>query len=76
MTGVRFPVGAGIISLRHRVQTGSEAHPASYPVGIGVFSPGIKRSGREADQSLPPSSKVKNAWTYTSTPPTSSRSGV
>jgi hypothetical protein len=25
------------------VQTGSEAHPASYPVGTGVPSPGVKR---------------------------------
>jgi len=26
---VRFPAGAGIFSLRHRVQTGFVAHPAS-----------------------------------------------
>jgi hypothetical protein len=34
-------------SLRHRVQTGSEAHPASYKMGIMVFSPGVKRMKRE-----------------------------
>jgi hypothetical protein len=30
---VRFPAGAGYFSLHHRVQNGSGAHPASYPVG-------------------------------------------
>jgi hypothetical protein len=28
-TGIRFPRGAGNFSLRHRIQTGSGAHPAS-----------------------------------------------
>jgi hypothetical protein len=31
MIGIRIPTRAGNFSLRHRVQTGSEAHPASYP---------------------------------------------
>jgi hypothetical protein len=30
---VRFLAGAGNFSLRHSVQNGSEAHPASYPMG-------------------------------------------
>jgi hypothetical protein len=30
--GVRFPPGAGKFSLHHRVQNGSGAYPASYPV--------------------------------------------
>jgi hypothetical protein len=30
---VRFPAGAGNFSLHHRVQNGSETHPACYPVG-------------------------------------------
>jgi hypothetical protein len=38
MIGVRFPAGAGNFPLRHRVQNGSGAHPASYPVDIGVSS--------------------------------------
>jgi hypothetical protein len=33
---VRFPAGAGNFSLHRRVQNGSEAHPASYPVGTRV----------------------------------------
>jgi len=30
-------------SIRHRVQTGSETNPASYSVGTGDSSPGVKR---------------------------------
>jgi hypothetical protein len=44
MIGVRIPTRAGN-SLRHCVQTGSGAHPASYPVGIGGFFPGDKVAG-------------------------------
>jgi len=32
----------GNFSLRHRVQTGSGAHLASYPVGFGCYFPGGK----------------------------------
>jgi hypothetical protein len=40
-SGVRVPAGAGNFSLHHHVQTGSEAHPASYPMGTrGSFSGG------------------------------------
>jgi hypothetical protein len=34
----------------------------------GALSPGVKRPGREANQSPPSSVEVKNAWRYTSTP--------
>jgi hypothetical protein len=38
---VRFPAGAGNFSLHNRVQNGSGAHPASYPMGTrGSFSGG------------------------------------
>jgi hypothetical protein len=30
---IRLPAGAGNFSLHHRVQNGSGAHPASYPMG-------------------------------------------
>jgi hypothetical protein len=63
MIGVRIPAGAGNFPLRHRVQTGSEARPASYPMITGAPSLGVKRQGREADHS-----RSKNAWSYTSTP--------
>jgi hypothetical protein len=34
----------------------------------GTLPLGVKRPGREADHSPPSSAKVKNAWSYTSTP--------
>jgi hypothetical protein len=39
------------------VQTGSEAHPASYTVGTGSFS-GVKRPGRGVDHPPPSSAEV------------------
>jgi hypothetical protein len=42
---VRFPAGAGNFSLHHRVQNGSDAHPASYPMGNRGSFPG----GRAAE---------------------------
>jgi hypothetical protein len=66
---VRLPAGAGNFSLRHHVQTGSRAHPASYPVGIRGSFLGGKAAGNEADDSPPSSAEVNNAWRYTSTPP-------
>jgi hypothetical protein len=40
-SSVRFLAGAGNFSLHHRIQNGSEAHPASYPMGSrGSFSGG------------------------------------
>jgi hypothetical protein len=42
---VRFPAGAGNFSLHHRDQTGSGAHPASYPMGTGGFFPWGKAAG-------------------------------
>jgi hypothetical protein len=35
----------------------------------GALSLGVKRPGREADHSPPSSAEVKNACSYTSTPP-------
>jgi hypothetical protein len=45
MIGVRIPAGAGSFSLHHRVQTGSGAHPASYPMGTRGPFPGVKAAG-------------------------------
>jgi hypothetical protein len=42
---VRFPARVGNFSLHHRVQNGSGAHPASYPVGTRVSFPGDKAAG-------------------------------
>jgi hypothetical protein len=45
MIGVRFPAGAANFSLLYGVQTGSGAHPASYPMGSGGSYPGGKAAG-------------------------------
>jgi hypothetical protein len=46
------------------VQNGSGAYPVSYPMGTRVSFP-----GGNAYHSPPSSAEVKNAWSYTSTPP-------
>jgi hypothetical protein len=59
----------GILSLCHRVQAGSGAHPASYPMGTWDSCSGGKAAGRrKADHSRASSAEVKNAWNYTYTP--------
>jgi hypothetical protein len=45
MIGVRIPAGAGNFSLRQRVQTGSGAHLASYPMGTKGSFLGSKAAG-------------------------------
>jgi hypothetical protein len=42
---VRVPVGTRNFSLNHCVQTGSGAHPASYPIGTRGSIPGGKEAG-------------------------------
>jgi hypothetical protein len=57
---VRSPTGADF-SSSPCVQTGSGAHPVSYPVGTGGSFPGGKEQpGRDADHSPPSSAEVKN----------------
>jgi hypothetical protein len=63
---VRFPAGAGIFSLRHRVQTGSGVHSTSPCRGTGAPFPGNK-AACEADHSPLSSDEVKNALNYNST---------
>jgi hypothetical protein len=43
--GVRFPAGSIAFYLLHSVQTGSGAHPASYPMGTGDSFPEDKSAG-------------------------------
>jgi hypothetical protein len=45
MVWVRFPITAGNISLHHRVQTGSGAHPTSFPIGTGGSFPRGEAAG-------------------------------
>jgi hypothetical protein len=66
--------GKGFISLlRHRVQTGSGAHPASYPMALSL---GVKRWGREADRSPPSNAEVKDCGVYLHSPNTPSWRGA
>jgi hypothetical protein len=51
-------------SLLYSVQTGTGAHPASYPIG----NPGVNRPGCEADHSPPSTAEIKNCG---ATPPLS-----
>jgi hypothetical protein len=68
MKDVKLPAKTGNFSLRHRVQTGSGVHPASYPMGTRGSFPGDKAE-READHSPPSNAEVKNMWSYISTLP-------
>jgi hypothetical protein len=54
--GVRLLEGTGGFSLLHSVQTGSGAHPDSYPM---ITSPGVKRPECEADHSPTSGTEVK-----------------
>jgi hypothetical protein len=56
---VRFPAGAGNFYLHHRVQNGSGAYQASYPMGTRGSFPGVRREGGETDHLLPSSTEVK-----------------
>jgi hypothetical protein len=59
--GVRSPAGAKDFYSSLCVQTGSEAHPASWTMGTGGPFPGVKaRPGRDADHSPPSSAEVEN----------------
>jgi hypothetical protein len=60
-TGIRSLAEEKDLSSGLRVQTSSEAHSASYPMGTGgPFSGGIERPGRKAEHSSPSSAEVKN----------------
>jgi hypothetical protein len=48
---------------------GSGAHQTFHSLGTSVFSPRLKRAGRDAYPTPPPSVEVKKQWLYTSTPP-------
>jgi hypothetical protein len=64
--GVRVLVGLRFFCL-HVAQTGSGAHPTSYPMDTEGPFPGVKRSKRKADHLSPTNDEVKNTWIYLST---------
>jgi hypothetical protein len=60
-----------ITHSHHRVQNGSGAHPASYPMGNRGSYPGGKAArGVKLTTHLHLAPRSKNAWSYTSAPPT------
>jgi hypothetical protein len=61
----------GSCSLLHVSQIGFRAHPASYTMGSG-----LKREGRQADNSSPTSAEVKKTWILQPLPHTSSWCGA
>jgi hypothetical protein len=64
MTGVQLPAWAGIFSLCYFIQTGSGAHPTSYPMSTGGSISGAEWLDHEAGHSYPSSADVKEAWSY------------
>jgi len=72
---IKVTKGARILSPHHRIQTGSGAAQPPIKWVPGSFSPGVKRPVREADHSSQRSFEVKNAWSYTPLPHTSSWGG-
>jgi hypothetical protein len=64
----RRGLGTFVFTTVSRTSLGPTQPPIQWVPG--ALSLGVKRLGREADQSPPSSAKVKNAWSYTSTPPT------
>jgi diadenosine tetraphosphate (Ap4A) HIT family hydrolase len=63
--------GTWNFSLHQRVQNGSGAHPASYPMGTRVSFPGGKAArGVKLTTHLHIVPRSKNEWNYTSTPAT------
>jgi hypothetical protein len=66
---VRSPAGAKDFSYNLCVQTGSGAHPASYPMGTGVISPGLKRDlGVTLSIHSPLVPRSRMSRSYTSSP--------
>jgi hypothetical protein len=66
---VRVPVGSRIFSSPHRSHRLWGPPSFLYNGYWGLFPPGVKQQGREADHSPPASAEVKKKWIYTSTPP-------
>jgi hypothetical protein len=66
-----FESRQGVEIFLFTTASGPDLEPTHLPIQWvpGALSLGVKRPGREADQSPTSSAEVKNAWSYTSTPP-------
>jgi hypothetical protein len=67
--GVRVRQGLGILLFTSRFRPSLEPTQPPNQWVTGALSLGVKQRGREADHSPPSSAEVRNAWSYTSTPP-------
>jgi hypothetical protein len=67
--GVRVPVGPRIFCSPNRTDRFWGPPNLLFNGYRGLFSPGVKRPGREAEHSPPTSAEVKIMWSYKSTPP-------
>jgi hypothetical protein len=81
--GARWPKSRGSNPGRgnrffivHNVQTLSITHSASYTVGTGPVSLGVKRYRREAEHPPPCDAEVKNGGAIVPLPNKSSKRGV
>jgi hypothetical protein len=63
----RQGLGIFLLTTVSRTALGPTQSPIQWVTG--ALSLGVKRPGREADHSPPSSAEVKNAWSYTFTPP-------
>jgi hypothetical protein len=63
----RQGLGVFLFTTASRMALGPTQPPIQWVPG--ALSLGVKQLGHEADHSPPSSAKVKNAWSYTSTPP-------
>jgi hypothetical protein len=59
--------GFFLLATMSRLRLGPTQPPIQWI--MEALSTGVKWPGCEADHSAPSSAKVKNAWSYTSTPP-------
>jgi hypothetical protein len=66
--GFEFWQGLGISLFTTMSRPTLELTQLPIQRGPGTFSLGVKQLGHGADHSLPPSAKVKNAWSCTFTP--------
>jgi hypothetical protein len=64
-TGFGFPAGTGLFLFATLSRQALDT-PTFSPAGTGGSFLGLKRLEREADQSPPSCTEIKNAWSYTS----------
>jgi hypothetical protein len=60
-----IPKGQELFVLEN-LQTSAGDHTTSYPIRSGTHSLELKRPGRQASHSPPPSTKDKSEWLYIS----------